>query len=422
MKRQFCLTLVLATLAFTLANAQDLPAQISSIGTDASQASIPLSDILSGGPPPNGIPALGFEADWRGASESTAAPDFVTQAEAARWLGAQEPVIALSINGEVKAYPLQILTWHEIANDTLGGLPVAVTFCPLCNSALAFDRRIPLTERQLQKVTDLNDAIRAAPLDEAFLGTYKAQGNDAEGLVGVEVTFGVSGALYNSNMLMFDNQTSTLWSQLLGTGAVGALTDTQLLRYPAQIISFEEFRAAYPDALVQSTDTGFRRDYGRNPYVGYDDADSPAFLFQGDADGRLAPKARVISVDAPAEAVAYPFSVLEQHHVINDTIGEQPVVVFWQAGTSSALDASTIDSSRDVGAAALFSRTLDGQTLTFTWTGEAFQDSETESSWNILGQATAGALAGKQLEPIVHDNTLWFAWAAFKPDTRIYSK
>ena len=408
-------------MVLSAAVAQGLPGQIGSIGVDSSQTSIPLDEILSGGPPPNGIPALGFDADWQGASESTPEPSFVSQDEAADWLGAQEPVIVVELNGEARAYPLQILTWHEITNDTLGGVPVAVTFCPLCNSALAFDRRIPLSEDALAEVSAANEAIEATELDETFLSTYAAQGNDADIMTGVEVTFGVSGALYNSNMLMFDNKTSTLWSQLLGNGAVGALTDSQLLRYAAPIISFEAFRAAYPDALVQSKDTGFRRDYGRNPYVGYDDANSPAFLFQGESDGRLAPKERVVSVIAPEESVAYPFTILAAQNVVNDKVGEQPVAVFWRAGTASALDAGTIDGSRDVGAANIFSRELDGQTLTFEWNGDTFTDAETGSSWNILGQATAGELAGSQLEPVVHDNTLWFAWAAFKPGTRIYT-
>ena len=407
---------------FTLSAAQNLPGQLQSIGTDATKANIPLEDILSGGPPPNGIPALGFVTDWQGAAESTQAPAFISQDEAAEWLGESEPVIAFRVGDEAKAYPLQILTWHEIVNDYVGGVPVAVTFCPLCNSALAFDRRIPVSEAELSELISLNTAITASDLDQTFLDTYAAQGGDAALAGGIEVSFGVSGALYNSNMLMFDNATSTLWSQLLGVGSVGALTDTRLLRYPAQIVSFAEFRSAYPDAPVLSKDTGFSRDYGTNPYVGYDDVDSPAFLFQGETDGRLPPKARVISVETPAEDVAYPFEILSEAEVINDTIGDLPVTLFWQEGTASALDSARISEGEDIGAVGIFSRELKGEVLEFTRMDSGITDKQTLSTWNLLGQAVAGELAGERLEPIVHDNTLWFAWAAFKPDTRIYQQ
>ena len=376
---------------------------------------------MSGGPPPNGIPALGFTGDWQGAAAPTQDPIFVSQDEAADWLEPQEPVIVFSLNGETRAYPLQILTWHEIVNDTVGGVPVAVTFCPLCNSALAFDRRLPLTAEEVTEVSALNSKVAPTEPDEAFLEAYRVQGEAAEVTALLPVTFGVSGTLYNSNLLMFDTATSTLWSQLLGVGNVGSLSGTRLLRYPAQIVSFAEVREAAPEAPVLSQDTGFARRYGQNPYVGYDDADSPAFLFAGTPDGRLAPKARVVSIDAPAEAVAYPLEALEAAGVVNDTVGDRPVTLFWQAGTASALDAASIAAGRDVGAVGVFERALDGQTLTFRSSAGTFIDEETGSTWNVLGTATAGPLAGEQLTKVVHDNTLWFAWAAFKPDTRIYA-
>ncbi len=327
------------------------------IGTDSNHTSIPLDEVLSGGPPPQGIPALGFGGDWQGAARESNQPKFISQKEAASWLGEKEPVIVLVINGEAKAYPLQILTWHEITNDTIGGVPVAVTFCPLCNSALAFDRRIPLTTKQQTEVSNLNADARFTELDEAFLNAYLEQeGNIAEDLVGLEVTFGVSGMLYNSNMLMFDTHTSTLWSQLLGDAVVGTLNETSLLRIPAQIVGFAEFQEAFPDAQVLSNETGFRRDYGRNPYVGYDDVDSPAFLFRGAVDGRLAPKERIISIDKGDDVAAYPFVVLSESRIVNDSVNDEPIVLFWSEGTNSALDASRIASGQDVGAVGVFSQ------------------------------------------------------------------
>lgn len=422
------LLVVLAGIGVT-GHAQTLPAALQHIGVDAQRANIPIEEVLSGGPPPQGIPALGFAGDAQRAATASPAPQFVSQEQAADWLADNEPVIAFHLHGQAKAYPLQILTWHEIVNDDVAGVPVAVTFCPLCNSALAFDRRIPLGAQSLERLaaTNAEAAARAslAQADAAFLESYAQQeqhNTSAEQVQAVlETTFGVSGTLYLSNMLMFDDASSTLWSQLLGEGNIGSLTDVRLLRYPAQIVSFADFREAFPEAPVLSRETGFSRNYGRNPYVGYDDIDSPAFLFQGEIDGRLPPKARVISIERAAEVAAYPFDVIREEVVVHDSIADEPIVLFWQTGTASALDQATIASSEDIGAVGVFSRQVDEQVLEFMWDGESFRDSQTSSRWNILGQAVAGTLQGRQLRPIVHDNTLWFAWAAFQPETRIYS-
>ncbi len=391
------------------------------LSTNTERANIPLEEVLSGGPPPQGIPALGFGGDWQEVASASEAPAFVSQDEAAGWLEPQEPVALLSLRDNAKIYPLQILTWHEIVNDTLGDVPVAVTFCPLCNSALAFDRRVPLSEEALERVQNLNPEAEVASLEPTFIDAYAAQVGEEVGVSqGLEVTFGVSGLLYNSNLLMFDSETSTLWSQILGEGNVGTLTGTELLRLPAQIVSFEQAREAFPDASVLSQDTGYRRNYGQNPYVGYDAVGSPAFLFRGVTDGRLTPKARVVSVIQDEETAAYPFEILSQEHVINDELNGTPLVVFWQEGTASALDTQSIAQGQDVGAVGVFDRRLGDRDLTFAWREGAFVDTETNSTWNLLGEAVAGELSGERLSPIVHDNTLWFAWAAFKPETRIY--
>lgn len=413
-------SILITLLSFSYAQPHQVPHQAphqaQRIGVNFNKAIIPTEDILSGGPPPNGIPALGFAGDWRNAAAATNAPSFIVQEEAAEWLEANEPVIAMHINGEAKAYPLQILTFHEIINDTVGGAPVIVTYCPLCNSALAFDRRMPLSAEQRTALRAENPDISTTALDEAFIERYHFQSvDDPEVTAGLEVTFGVSGMLYNSNMLMFDSASSTLWSQLIGQAVVGQLAGTELLRYPAQILSFADFRAAYPEALVLSKDTGFRRHYGRNPYVGYDALGSnPYFPVSGD-DARLAAKERVVSVVLEHEAVVYPFSLLREQHVIHDTIARQPIVVLWQEGTGSALDSSSIANGADVGAVGVFA-SVD----TFHWDGTYFVDDATGSYWNIAGQAVQGERIGEQLHPVVHDNTLWFAWVAFKPTSRVY--
>jgi hypothetical protein len=336
--------------------------------TDFSKHSVPYSEILSGGPPKDGIPAID-------------APQFVSVAEADIWLKPKEPVVLLSVNGDARAYPMQILMWHEIANDAVGDVPVVVTFCPLCNTAIAFDRRFE------------NDVL----------------------------DFGTTGRLRNSNLIMYDRQTETWWQQATGEAIAGEHTGKQLQFLPAMIVSWEEFKTAHPDGNVLSRESGHHRDYGRNPYAGYDDVDNSPFLYRGDTDGRLLPMARVLTVEINGDAVAYPYDVLKEVAVINDTVGGTPIAAFWKAGTASALDSSSIAEGRDVGAVNTYSRELDGQTLTFVYNAGQIADEQTGSIWNLLGEAVSGELQGQRLEPVVNVNHFWFSWAAFRPETRVYS-
>jgi hypothetical protein len=336
--------------------------------TDFSKHSVPYSEIFSGGPPKDGIPAIDD-------------PKFVSIAEADQWLKPIEPVILLQIGEEARAYPLQILIWHEIVNDVVGGTPVLVTFCPLCNTAIAFDRRID----------------------------------------GRVLDFGTTGRLRYSNLIMYDRQTEAWWQQAGGEAIAGEYTGQRLTFLPASIIAWADYKSNFPKGKVLSRDTGFDRQYGRNPYYGYDDVNNPPFLYRGPATpDRLRPVARVLTVDLNNDPVAYPYDVLKDKHVINDTIGGQNIVVLWQGGTASALDQVTVASGRDVGAANAYSRELDGQTLTFEFNGTAIIDQETKSEWDVLGHAIGGKLKGKSLTPIVAINHFWFSWAAFKPNTRIY--
>ncbi len=340
----------------------------SEFSTDFSISSVNFDSILSGGPPKDGIPSLDN-------------PEFVSVDDADEWLEPNEPVIQLEVNGEAKAYPLQILMWHEIANDAIGGVPVVVTFCPLCNTAIVFERNI-------------------------------------EGQV---LDFGTTGRLRYSNLIMYDRQTESWWQQAEGNAIIGELTGSQLEFLPAAIVSWEQFSKTYPDGLVLSRDTGFSRAYGRNPYTGYDDVNNPPFLYFGpETPGTLPAVARVLAVDIDGEAVAYPYNVLEEIVVVNDSVGESDVVVFWTSGTSSALDAQIISEGRDVGAAAIFNRKLNGEMLTFSLEDGRIVDDQTGSTWDILGRAVEGQLAGQQLEQLVSVNHFWFSWAAFKPETRVY--
>ena len=308
------------------------------------------------------------------------APKFVSVDAAAGWLEDVEPVVALDIAGDARAYPLQILTWHEIVNDEVGGVPVAVTFCPLCNSAIAFDRRFD----------------------------------------GAVLDFGVSGNLRNSDLIMYDRQTHSWWQQFTGEGIVGRYAGGQLEHLPSLLVSFADFRAAYPDGRALSRDTGFARQYGRNPYVGYDTTKGNPFLFGGALDDRLLPVERVIAVSVNGVDAAFPLGILQEEKVINYTVGGRDIVALFKFGAASALDAASIAGSRDVGSAAVFDANLNGRKLTFGVDGGRIMDAETGSVWSILGSALEGELAGESLTPLVHGNHFWFAWAAFKPNTLLY--
>ena len=336
--------------------------------TDFGKHSVSYEEILSGGPPKDGIAAIDE-------------PRFVGVEEAEEWLEPREPVILLQVGDEARAYPIQVVTWHEIANDRVNGTPVVVTFCPLCNTAIAFE-------------STLN---------------------------GRELTFGTTGRLRFSNLIMYDRQTESWWQQATGDAIAGELTGGQLKSLPAPIVSWDDFRSAHPNGEVLSRETGHNRSYGRNPYVGYDDVDSSPFLYSGpDAPGDLPPMARVITVDAKEEPVAYPYEVLRESPAVNDVVDGDPIAVLWRRGTASALDKRSIDAGRDVGSAGVFTRRLDGRTLTFRSEGGGIFDEQTGSEWNVLGEAVAGELKGRRLEPVVSIDHFWFSWAAFRPETRVY--
>jgi hypothetical protein len=170
---------------------------------------------------------------------------------------------------------------------------------------------------------------------------------------------------------------------------------------------------------VLSRDTGHERDYGRNPYPGYDNVDSPAFLFDGEVDARLAAKGRVIGTEQAGDAVAVRHDELTDRGVLEVEVGGTDLVVWVEPGTASALDRASVASGKDVGASGVFVPVVDRRTLSFQRTGDGFVDDQTRSRWNVLGQAVHGPLAGAALEPVVHVDTFWFAWGSFLPDTRI---
>jgi hypothetical protein len=234
--------------------------------------------------------------------------------------------------------------------------------------------------------------------------------------------FGTTGRLRHSDLVMWDRQTESWWQQLTGEAIIGTLAGKRLTPIPASIVSYAAFKQTFPDGMVLSQDTGFHREYGRNPYRGYDAIDSTPFLLRRSPDPRLPPMERVVAISLEGQDKAYPYRVLVEQRVLYDTVGTQTVVVLYNAGTASALDESRIAASRDVGATGVFLPQLDGRAVTLVARGDAFIDRETQSTWNILGKAMAGPLAGHQLPPVVHGDHFAFAWLVFKPQTQIYGQ
>lgn len=295
--------------------------------TDFSKVEIDAVEILSGGPPKDGIPAIDQ-------------PQFVTASDI-QDLDPQEPVITFSHQGDVKAYPLRILIWHEIVNDVVGGKPVTVTYCPLCNSSIVFDRSF-------------------------------------EGKI---LDFGTTGLLRNSDLVMYDRQSQTWWQQFTGQGLVGTHAGKSLKMLPSRIDSFEVFRTDHPNGKVLVPNDPDIRSYGRNPYVGYDMASVP-FLYRGDLPEGIAPMERVIYVRDDADASAH-FAISLNLLAVERELHRANYRLRWAGGLKSALDAATIANGRDVGQIRVEKKSSDGiwsdvvHDITFAFVVHAFYPSLT---------------------------------------------
>jgi hypothetical protein len=286
--------------------------------TDFSTKSIDYSEIMSGGPPKDGIPSIDE-------------PKFAT-VKSVTDLADTEPVIGLSINGKAKAYPLRILIWHEIVNDELAGVPVTVTYCPLCNSAIVFDRRVN----------------------------------------GQVLDFGTTGKLRNSDLVMYDRQTESWWQQFIGTGIAGEMTGTELKSIPARLEAFALFKKRYPEGLVLVPANPKFRDYGRNPYFNYDSAAKP-FLFRGDMPEGISPMARVIMFKRGGKPQAVAMELIAE----KKSVKFDDIQITWTAGQNSALDDTQIEKGRDVGNITVQKITANGTEdivydVTFAFVANAF--------------------------------------------------
>ncbi len=322
--------------------------------------------IVYGGQPPDGIPAIDR-------------PRFAS-AEAVDWLEDQEPVLILQIRRAVRIYPVQVMMWHEIVNDRVAGVPVVVTYCPLCNSAVAFKRRA----------------------------------------AGQLLDFGTSGALYHSALVMYDRQTETLWTHFDGRAVVGTLVGEELEFIPVSTVAWRDARRAHPTAQVLTRETGYARQYGRNPYPRYDQSDKPLTgFFSGTVDPRLPPMDRVVGVQASDHSAAVATERVAANGVVELSVGGEPVTVWHLPGAVSPIHKATVAGGSDVGATGAFRAVHRGQRLHFSRAGRNFVDAETRSSWNILGEAVEGPLAGERLDRVTHVDTFWFAWSSYHPATSL---
>ncbi len=291
------------------------------------------------------------------------------------------PIAYLTVGGHTRGYPLSILASHEIVNDVIEGLPVLATYCPLCNTALAFERTV----------------------------------------AGRVLDFGVSGLLRHADLIMFDRQTESWWQQVTGEAIAGVFANTSLKPLAMSVLSYRDFAAAFPAADILTTDTGYSYRYDLSGYVGYDSASRP-FAFSGDPDPRLPALERVVALEIGGQALAVPFSALQSVKVANIVLAAQAIAVFWSSGTVSVLDDIEINEGRDVGSAVAFDPEVDGEVLSFEPVEiGVFRGRASGSLWDASGLAIDGPLAGARLSVVQHGNYFWFAWAAFYPGTAIWA-
>ena len=274
----------------TISSADPLAWKAEGWRTDFDRTTQDLSRVRSGGPPRDGIPSID-------------APRFVPIAEETG-LAASEPVIGFALAGDARAYPVRILTWHEIVNDTVGGVPVVVTYCPLCNSSLVFERR-------------LGDEV---------------------------LDFGTTGKLKESNLIMYDRQTDSWWQQFTGEAIAGTHAGARLKLLPSRLQSWSQFKADHPDGTVLVPNNPGLRNYGSNPYVGYDTGFP--FLYDGQLPEKISPMERVVVVrrDAGAPIVLTMSLVRKAGRVERDGYA-----IAWTSGQNSALDTGSVSEGWDVG-------------------------------------------------------------------------
>ena len=281
-------------------------------------------------------------------------------------------VMGISLNGANRAYPITMLAWHHIVNDNVNGKPMGMTYCPICNTAIAFEADVEGTVLQFDVATN-----------------------------------------HRANLVMVDRQTGSWWQQLTGKAIRGDLSGTSLKLIPVDLMTWGEWRKLYPDTRVLSEDTGFGHDYDVLPSGGsYTDWQKSDRTFHGMVnitDTRFRARETVLGVQVGDVFKAYPFSNLGELAVINDEINGEPVLVLF-------------DSKSQIASA--FSRKVDESILEFWEVIEGdlvmIRDENSGSLWDFEGRAIADKLQGTKLERLRYHNAFWFAWADFHPDTLVY--
>lgn len=313
------------------------------------------SNVISGGPGRGGIPAINR-------------PEFLF-AERATFLQDDDLVFGLVRDGEARAYPQLVLVWHEIVNDVFGE-PLAVTYCPLTGSVVAFRGTAP---------------------------------------DGRPLTFNTTGKLVNSNLLMFDRETDSEWPQLLARAISGPQKGAALAEIPLVWSTWERWRAAHPDTRVLSPNTGFARSYGSDPYGSYmplggyyHPTTPPLFPVMGRRSRRFDHKEVVVGVKAGEARVAVKKLTVERQGVLPFEAGRMPLVAFWDEGVATAR---------------VFESRASGRRLRFRRGN--LRDATSGSTWSPAGEAEKGPLAGQRLRPAVFLDVMWFAWFAFFPQTEV---
>ena len=251
-------------------------------GFDVQDTLIPTAAIESGGPPRDGIPTIDQ-------------PHFTTAVEA-DWLQADDRVLGIERNGVARAYPVAILNWHEIVNDIIGGEPITVTYCPLCGTGIAFKSVVS----------------------------------------GRKLRFAVSGLLYNSDVLLYDRETKSLWSQIMGKAVTGQFKGVALQSIPMSHTTWQDWKKRFPGSVVLSRETGVKRDYTRNPYQGYASSRNVWFSISGQSN-ELHPKAWVVGVQRGKHYKAYPFDELARSNgIVREQLGGEEIVVRYDVSSRSA--------------------------------------------------------------------------------------
>ncbi len=317
-------------------------------------------------------------------------PEFITRNDSFYNYYEFEPAIVVNFGGEAWAYPLSILTLYELANDSVGGKQIMVTFCPMCNAALVYNRQVKSAK------------------DERLL------------------TFGISGLLMHNDMVMYDHETESWWEQLMGAGIAGEYSGVEMKMLPALLISVKDYFDRYPDGKILSPVpmNMYLKTHAHRPFHHLEHSGhlSRKYYLPEKTDPRLPPQEHVLDIRVEGHDRIYPFHALAKQQVVNETVGKSPLVIFYHDETVSVLDKDNLAKAKRTGSATAFESKLNGVTYIFRKSGDYFVDAQTGSVWDITGYCREGTLKGQQLGMLPQSNHFAFAYLAFFPNAEIFGQ